>query len=176
MSAVQIGCRLARYWILLQWFLSPPVGTIFSPADVCNNHLLTCIYAFLVNNWNSWGEKEARNICKLGDMIVSIYDQPLAFIDLTEDDDMDNDMVAQVEPQEDEVPQEWLVIDELEEDDLPEPEEEPENEGDEMLFAFDHLLGNQDTESESDLSDESVSDFEDSEFLTSESEDSGVEV
>ncbi len=89
---------------------------------------------------------------------------------------MDNDMVAQVEPQEDEVPQEWLVIDELEEDDLPKPEEKPENEGDEMLFAFDHLLGNQDTESESDLSDESVPDFEYSEFLTSESEDSGVEV
>ncbi len=105
-------------------------------------------------------------------MIVSIYDQPLAFIDLTEDDDMD----TQAEPQEDEdqILQEWLVIDEHQEDDLPEPEEEPDNEGDEMLFAFDHLLGNQDTES--DYSDESESDYEDSDILMSESEDSGVEV
>jgi hypothetical protein len=97
-------------------------------------------------------------------MIVSFYDQPLAFIDLTEDDNMNDDAGAQEEPQEDEVQQEWLVIDELEEDDLPEPGEELEDEGDEMLFAFDHLLGNQDTDlnSESDFSDESVSEFEDS--------------
>ena len=61
-------------------------------------------------------------------MIVSFYDQPLAFIDLTEDDDMNNDAGAQEEPQEDEVQQEWLVIDELEEDDLPEPGEELEDE------------------------------------------------
>jgi len=40
------------------------------------------------------------------------------------------------------------------------------------MFAFNHLLGNQDTES--DFSDES--DYDDSDFLTSESEDSGVEV
>jgi len=89
MSALQIGCRLTRYQLLLQWFLSPPAGTVFSPADVCNNHLLTCIYAYLVNNWNSWGEEEVRNICRLGDMIVSVYDQPLAVIDLPQDDDME---------------------------------------------------------------------------------------
>ena len=88
MSAVQIGCRLACYQLLLQWFCSPLAGTVFSPADVCNDHLLTCIYTYLVNNGNSWGEEEARNICRLGDMIVSIYDQPLAVIDLTQDDDM----------------------------------------------------------------------------------------
>ena len=42
-----------------------------------------------------------------------------------------------------------------------------------MLLAFDHLLGNQDTESQ--LSSESESEY-DYDFLTSESEDSGVEI
>jgi len=172
MSAVQIGCRFARYQLLLQWFCSPPASTVFSPADVCNDHLLKSIYTYLVNNWNSWGEKEARNICRLGDMILSIYDQPLAVIDLTQDDDMEApDEIPEEIPEE--VQQEWLVIDELQDEDLPEPEEELKNEADEMLFAFDHLLGNQDTESE--LSSESESEY-DSDFLTSESEDSGVEI
>ena len=129
MSAMQIGCRLACYQLLLQWFRSPPAGTVFSPADVCNDHLLTCIYTYLVNNWNSWGEEEARNICRLGDMIVSIYDQPLAVIDLTQDDDMEApDEIPEEMPEE--VQQEWLVIDELQDEDLPEPEEELKNEAD----------------------------------------------
>jgi len=55
---------------------------------------------------------------------------------------------------------------------LPEPEEELEDDGDELLFAFNHLSGNQDTES--DFSGES--DYDESDFLTSESEDSGVKV
>ena len=105
-------------------------------------------------------------------MIVSIYDQPLAVIDLTQDDDMEApDEIPEEIPEE--VQQEWLVIDELQDEDLPEPEEELKNESDETLFAFDHLLGNQDTESE--LSSESESEY-DSDFLTSESEDSGVEI
>ena len=78
-------------------------------------------------------------------MIVSIYDQPLAVIDLTQDDDMEApDEIPEEMPEE--VQQEWLVIDELQDEDLPEPEEKLKNEEDEMLFPFDHLLCNQDTE------------------------------
>jgi len=40
-----------------------------------------------------------------------------------------------------------------------------------MLFAFDHLMGDQDTESDLSSDPESESDFDDSDFLTSESED-----
>ena len=107
MSAIQLGCRLACFQQLLQRFDSPPAGTVLSPADVCNQHLLACIYTYLVSNWNSWGEEEAKNIYRLGDMIVSVYDQPLAVIDLSQD----NNMEVPEEIQEEQ--QEWLVIDEL---------------------------------------------------------------
>jgi hypothetical protein len=167
MPVIQVGCRLARFQLLLQWFHSLPTGTVFSAADACNQHLLTSICAYFVNNWNSWSKEEARNICRLGDMIVSVYDQPLAVIDLTQDSDSEvPNEIPEKMPEEAEQ-QECLVVDELRDEDLQEPEEEVENEGDDMLFAFDHLMGNQETESE--FNSESESDYDDSDFLTSES-------
>ncbi len=100
-------------------------------------------------------------------MIVSVYDQPLAVIDLTQDSDSEvPNEIPEKMPEEAEQ-QECLVVDELRDEDLQEPEEEVENEGDDMLFAFDHLMGNQETESE--FNSESESDYDDSDFLTSES-------
>jgi hypothetical protein len=48
---------------------------------------------------------------------------------------------------------EYIVLDELHKDDLPEPEEGDENDllehdGDDMLFAFNHIVGGQESESE----------------------------
>ena len=80
---------------------------VLSPADVCNQNLLACIYTHLVSNWNSWGEEEVKNIYRLGDMIMSVYDQPLAVIDLSQDNNMEIPEEIQEEQQE------WLVIDEL---------------------------------------------------------------
>jgi hypothetical protein len=148
---------------------SPPEGTVFTPVDFCHNHLLSTIYNFLIHSWNSWGEAKVRELCRLGDMIVANYDQPLAIVDLTQDeDDQDN----QQNLEQDQVA-EWVVVDELQEEDLPEPDGALNQEGDEMLFAFDHLMGDLD-------SDESESDawtkFHDSVLMTSESKDSGVEL
>jgi hypothetical protein len=107
-------------------------------------------------------------------MIVSVYNQPLAVIDLTQEDNEEGpDEVPDEMPKE--VQLEWIVVDELQDQDLPEPQKF-ENEGDEMLFAFDHLLGNQDTESELSSESASESDYDDSDFITSKSEDSGVEI
>ncbi len=116
MSAYQVGCRLARYHSLLQWFTCPPLGTEFSLADVLNNNLLLSICAFLNSNWNIWGGLETRHVCRLGDMILDAYVQPVAIIDLTIDED---------EPQ---LPMiwlgEWIVLDEIDVEDLPDPEAE----------------------------------------------------
>jgi hypothetical protein len=86
-SVYQVGCRLARYQRLLQWFTNPPLGTIFSPADVLNNNILLSICAFLNSNWNLWGELEIRQICRLGDMILDVYVRPEAVVDLTADEE-----------------------------------------------------------------------------------------
>ncbi len=63
--------------------------------------------------------------------------------------------------------QDWVVLDELHEDDLPEPDtEESEDEAPDMLFDMDNLL------------EEDVSEFDshsESDYSTSESEDSGIE-
>ena len=69
---------------------------------------------------------------------------------------------------------EWIVIDELQDEDLPEPDDVFDQDGDEMLFAFDNLLGDQDSDLESES--EPSSEYSDSDFMTSESDDSGVEV
>jgi len=170
MSAVQVGCCSARYHLLLQWFCSPPEGTVFSPADMCNNHLLSTIHSFLIHSWNSWGEAEVRELCQIGDMIVAIYDQPLSIIDLTQDEE--DDQLAEEEAQ----VAEWVVIDELQDEDLPEPDDELNHEGDEILFAFDHLMGDPGSEPEPELESDFESEFSDSDFMTSESEDSSVEL
>ncbi len=154
MSAVQVSCRLARYQMLLQWFVSPPEGTVFTPVDFCHSHLLSTVYNFLICSWNSWGEAQVRELCRLGDMIVAHYDQPLAIVDLTQDEDDQGQ-------------------DELQDEDLSEPDDALDQEGDEMLFAFDHLMGDlEQSESESDA----WSEFDDQDFMTSESEDSGLEL
>ncbi len=140
MSAYQVGCHLARYHRLLQWFTCPPLGTVFSPADVLNNNLLLSICAFLNSNWNLWGGPETRQICRIGDLILDAYVQPEAVNDLTTEED---------EPQ---LPQiwlgEWVVLDELDGsidlEDLPGSEEEElseqsEDEGPDMLLDFDNL-------------------------------------
>jgi len=99
---------------------------------------------------------------------VSIYDQPAAIIDVTQDQE-DNQPAEQEESV-----AEWIVIDELQDEDLPEPDDVFDQDGDEMLFAFDNLLGDQDSDLESES--EPSSEYSDSDFMTSESDDSGVEV
>jgi hypothetical protein len=145
-SAYQVGCRLTRYQHLLQWFTCPPLGTIFSPADVLNNHILLSVCAFLNNNWNLWGDPQIRQICRLGDMILAVYVNQEAVIDLTADEEDEED------PQ---LPQvwngEWIVLDEVMDEDMPDAEESEESE-------------------------EEYDSHSESEYSTSESEDSGVEV
>ncbi len=156
MSAYQVSCRLARYHQLFQWFTCPPLGTVFSPADVCNNSILLNVTSFLMNNWHLWSGDETRRIWRIGDLIVTTYYQPAAVIDLTANDDDD--------PQ---IGQEWIVLDELHEDDLPEPEaEESEDEVADMLLDLNNLV--EDLESDFDSHSES-------DYSTSESEDSGIE-
>jgi hypothetical protein len=156
MSAYQVGCRLARYHQLLQWFICPPLGTIFSAADICSNNILLSITVFLNNNWNLWGGEETRHLCRIGDLILDAYSQQ-EVVDLTSDDD-DEDLQME---------QDWVVLDELHEDDLPEPDtEESEDEAPDMLFDMNNLL------------EEDVSEFDshsESDYSTSESEDSGIE-
>ena len=160
MSAYQVGCRLARYHRLLQWVTCPPLGTVFSPADVLNNKLLLSICAFLNSNWNLWGGPETRQICRIGDLILDAYVEPVETIDLTTDED---------EPQ---LPQvwlgEWIVLDELDvsidEDDLQVSESEEQSESSEDE-ASDNLAAQ-----ESDYDSHSESDYS-----TSESDDSGIE-
>ena len=167
MSAYQVGCRHARYHRLLRWFTYPPLGTVFSPADVLNNNLLLSICAFLNSNWNLWGGQETRLICRIGDLILDAYVQPEDVIDLTTNED---------EPQ---LPQiwlgEWVVLDEIDGsidlEDLPGSEEEDlsaqsKDDGPDMLL--DNLAQAQ--ESESDYDSHSGSDYS-----TSESDDSGID-
>jgi len=167
MSAYQVGCRLACYHRLLRWFTYPPLGTVFSPADVLNNNLLLSICAFLNSNWNLWGGQETRLICRIGDLILDAYVQPEDVIDLTTNED---------EPQ---LPQiwlgEWVVLDEIDGsidlEDLPGSEEEDlsaqsQDDGPDMLL--DNLAQAQ--ESESDYDSHSGSDYS-----TSESDDSGID-
>jgi len=158
MSAYQVGCRLACYHRLLQWFTCPPIGVIFSPIDVVNNSLLLSICTFINCNWNLWGGPEIRYICRLGDLILDAYVQPEATIDLTVDEPQD-------EPEQH---QEWIVLDELYEEDM--PEQESEDEAPDMLLDFNVLAEEMVSESESDFDSHSESDYS-----TSESEDSGIE-
>ena len=147
-SVYQVGCRLVRYQRLLQWFTCPPLGTIFSPADVLNNNVLLSISAFLNSNWNLWGEPETRQICRLGDMILDVYVRPEAVIDLTTDEE---------DPQ---LPQvwngDWIILDEiLDDEDMPDADAEEESEQSEVEGpGFE---------------------TEESDYSTSESEDSGIE-
>ena len=168
MSAYQVGCRLARYHHLLHWFTCPPLGIVFSPADVLNNNLLLSICVFLNNNWNLWGGPEARLACRIGDLILDAYVQPDDVIDLTDEDEPQLPQVWQGE---------WVVLDEIDGsidlDDLPGSEEEDqseqsEDEGPDMLLDLDNLVQAQ--ESESDYDSHSESDYS-----TSESDDSGIE-
>jgi hypothetical protein len=85
-SVYQVGCRLSRYHRLLQWFTYPPVGTIFTPADVLKNNILLSVCAFLNNNWNLWGGEEVRNLCMIADYIMDVYQQQ-EVIDLTLDEE-----------------------------------------------------------------------------------------
>jgi len=147
-SVYQVGCRLARYQRLLQWFTCPPLGTIFSPADVLNNNVLLSISAFLNSNWNLWGEPETRQSCRLGNMILDAYVRPEAVIDLTTDEE---------DPQ---LPQvwngDWIVLDEiLDDEDMPDADAEEESEQSEV--------------------EEPGFETEESDYSTSESEDSGIE-
>jgi hypothetical protein len=102
-------------------FTCPPLGTIFSPADVLNNNVLLSIYVFLNSNWNLWGGPETRQICRLGDMILDVYVRPEAIIDLTTDEE---------DPQ---LPQvwngDWIILDEvLDDEDMPDAEESEQSE------------------------------------------------
>jgi len=171
MSAYQVGCCLARYHRLLQWFTCPPLGTVFSPADVLNNNLLLSICTFLNCNWNLWGGPETRHICRLGDIILDAYVQPEIFIDLAaaKDEPQDEPPLPQVWPGD------WIVLDEIETDgsidheDVSEAEEQSEqseDEGPDMLLDFDNFAEAQ----ESDYDSHSESDYS-----TSESEDSGID-
>jgi hypothetical protein len=138
------------------------------PIGLLQGWILSTIYHFINYSCNSWGKDEIRNLYRLGDLIVSIYDQPAAIIDLTQDQE-DNQPAEQEESV-----AEWIVIDELQDEDLPEPDDVFDQDGDEMLFAFDNLLGDQDSDLESES--EPSSEYSDSDFMTSESDDSGVEV
>ncbi len=126
-SAYRVGCRLSRNHRMLQWFTYPPLGTIFTPADTLNNHILMSVCAFLNSNWNLWGSEEVRNLCMIADYIVDVYLQQ-EVIDLTLDE----------EPMEVE---NWIVLDEFH--DQPEPEDVSETEESEEEF---------DSHSESDYS------------------------
>jgi len=53
---------------------------------VINNNILLSICAFLNGNWNLWGGEEARNLCRIGDFILDVYQQQL-IIDLTLDEE-----------------------------------------------------------------------------------------
>jgi hypothetical protein len=159
---------------LLQWFTCPPLGTVFTPTDVLNNSLLLSICAFINNNWNLWGGPEIRHICRLGGLILDAYVQPEAIIDLVADEDVPQDELQQ--------PQiwlgEWVVLDEVDGsidlDDLPDPEAEEQSEpsADEdpdMLLDFNNF-NNLAEAQESDYDSHSESDYS-----TSESEDSGID-
>ncbi len=153
-----MGCRLARYHRLLQWFTCPPLGTEFSPADVLNNNLLLSICAFLNSNWNIWGGPETRHICRLGDIILDAYVQPEVIIDLTVDEDEPQPQVLWLG--------EWMVLDEIDGpsdvEDLPESEPESQSEDED-----------QDNFAEAPESD--YDSYSGSDYPTSESEDSGID-
>jgi hypothetical protein len=153
-TAYQVGCRLSCYHRLLRWFTYPPIGTIFTPADVINNNILLSICAFLNGNWNLWGGEEARNLCRIGDFILNVYQQQ-EIIDLAVDED------HQMEEQ-------WIILDELHEDDLPNPEdEESVSDAPDMLLNLDDFW---ESEEEQELDSHSESDYS-----TSESDDSGFD-
>jgi hypothetical protein len=142
-SVYQVGCRLSRYHAQLQWFTYPPIGTVFSPADVLNNNILLSICAFLNGNWNLWGGVEVRNLCLIADHILDVYQQQ-EVVDLS----LDEEPMMEEPMMEDQ----WIVLDEFNEQ--PEPDDASESE---------------ESEEESDSHSES-------DYVTSESEDSGVEL
>jgi hypothetical protein len=134
---------------------------VFSPADVVNNNLLLSICTFLNCNWNLWGGPETRHLCRLGDLILDVYVQPEVTIDLTVDEPEDDQQQHQ----------EWIVLDELYEEDSPGSEsEESDDEAPDMLLDFNAVA--EELASESDFSYDSHSE---SDYSTSESEDSGIE-
>jgi hypothetical protein len=145
-SVYQVGCRLSRYHRLLQWFTYPPVGTIFTPADVLNNNILLSICAFLNANWNLWGGEEVRNLCMIADYILDVYQQQ-EIIDLTlGEEPMDEEPMMDGQ---------WIVLDEVHEQQGPDGVSEYED---------------------SEESEEEFDSHSESDYSTSESEDSGVEV
>ena len=150
-SVYQVGCRLSCYHRLLHWFTYPPLGTVFSPADVINHNILLSICAFLNGNWNLWGGEEARNLCRIGDFILDVYQQQL-IIDLTLDEE------SQMEEQ-------WIVLDELHEEDLPESDEESIGDAPDNLNDF----------GESEESEQEFDSHSESDYSTSESDDSGID-
>ena len=100
-SAYQVGCRLSSYHRLLQWFTYPPLGTIFTPADILNNHILMSVCAFLNSNWNLWGSAEVRNFCMMADYIMDMYLQQ-EVIDLALDEEpmvVEDEFHEQPEPE-----------------------------------------------------------------------------
>jgi hypothetical protein len=118
---------------------------------VINNNILLSICAFLNGNWNLWGGEEARNLCRIGDFILDVYQQQL-IIDLTLDEE------SQMEEQ-------WIVLDELHEDDLPESDEESIGDGRDNLDDF----------WESEESEQEFDSYSESDYSASESDDSGID-
>jgi hypothetical protein len=84
MSFHQVQMRVNRFLRMLRWFAAQPV---IAPINICHFALLTAIYEYLTTNADTWGTRDTRAICILGDFLVSLYNRPAAVIDLTRDDD-----------------------------------------------------------------------------------------